>query len=248
MINQTYGRGDESESDLYGMKYMSLAGYDPQGAVTLQQTFVRLSDGQQQDWINGLFASHPPSQARVDANIKTAATLPPGGELGVERYRAAMALTVEAKPAYDLYDEGRSLLNDDKPDEAMEKAEAAIALFPEEANFYALRGDARIAKKQYDMALTNFNSAITRRDSYFYYYMQRGQLHEELGNDDAAVSDLETSINYLPNGPAYYGLGNIAAKRGQTDVAIEHYKQGGGRNRGACRGGTGKTRRARYCK
>jgi Zn-dependent protease with chaperone function len=44
-----YGRGAELESDRYGMEYMSKAGYDPQGAVELQQTFVRLSEDRRQD-------------------------------------------------------------------------------------------------------------------------------------------------------------------------------------------------------
>jgi predicted Zn-dependent protease len=67
-----YGRGAELESDRYGMEYMSKAGYDPQGAVELQQTFVRLSEDRRQDWLSGLFASHPPSQERVDTNFQTA--------------------------------------------------------------------------------------------------------------------------------------------------------------------------------
>ena len=58
------------------------AGYDPQGAVDLQQTFVRLSEGRRSDWLTGLFSSHPPSQERVDANRRTAATLPAGGITG----------------------------------------------------------------------------------------------------------------------------------------------------------------------
>ena len=62
MLNQSYGRGDELESDKYGMLYMSRAGYDPQGAVRLQKTFVRLSDGQETGWLTGLLASHPPSE------------------------------------------------------------------------------------------------------------------------------------------------------------------------------------------
>jgi predicted Zn-dependent protease len=225
LINQTYGRGDESESDFYGMQYMSRAGYDPQGAVTLQQTFVRLSEGQQQDWLSGLFASHPPSQARVDANIETAASLPQGGELGVERYRAAMQMTRDAKPAYDAYGEGLKALHEGNADDALDRAESAIEMFPEEANFYALRGDARIAKEQYAPAVDDFDSAIERRDSYFYYYARRGQLHEEFGRDDAAVADLERSIEYLPTGGAYYSLGNIAEKRGQTGTAIDHYRK-----------------------
>ena len=36
MLTQKYGRDAERESDEYGMRYMSEAGYDPQGAVELQ--------------------------------------------------------------------------------------------------------------------------------------------------------------------------------------------------------------------
>src|ERR1044071_977644 len=43
LVQQKYGRDQESEADKYGMKYMKAAGYDPQGAVTLQETFVRLT-------------------------------------------------------------------------------------------------------------------------------------------------------------------------------------------------------------
>src|SRR5690606_29076233 len=61
LINQRHGRAAELESDLYGMRYMSAAGYDPQAAVSLQQTFVRLSEGRgDEGWLAGLFASHPP--------------------------------------------------------------------------------------------------------------------------------------------------------------------------------------------
>jgi predicted Zn-dependent protease len=224
LLNQSYGRGDELESDKYGMLYMSRAGYDPQGAVDLQKTFVRLNDGQSQDWITGLFASHPPSQERVSENTRMAAALPPGGETGEDRFRAAMQTTIAAKPAYDAYDEGRKALADKKPDLAIEKADKAIELLPEESHFYALRGDARIVKKQPDMALTNFNSAINRRDDFFYYYLQRGLIQEELGRDNLAEADLEVSIEMLPTAPAHYALGRIAGRRGDKATAIEHYK------------------------
>ncbi|MDX1380948.1 MAG: M48 family metalloprotease, partial [Xanthomonadales bacterium] len=60
LVTQKYSRDAERESDRYGMQYMSEAGYDPQGAVTLQETFVRLAENRRQDWLSGLFASHPP--------------------------------------------------------------------------------------------------------------------------------------------------------------------------------------------
>ena len=224
LLNSTYGRSAELESDQYGMTYMSRAGYDPSGAITLQETFVRLSEGQNSDWLTGLFASHPPSQSRVDANVRMAASLPAGGVLGVDSFEAAMKKTRVALPAYEAHDEGRKALADKKTDEALALANKAIRLFPEEAHFYALRGDARQASEKYDMAVTNYDSAIRRRDGYFYYYLQRGIAKNELGSTDSAVSDLERSIEMLPTAPAHYTLGNIEAGRDNTNSAIEHYK------------------------
>ena len=65
----------ELQSDLYGTRLMKAAGYDPRAAVSLQETFVRLSEGKKQNWLNGLFASHPPSQERVAKNRETVAAL-----------------------------------------------------------------------------------------------------------------------------------------------------------------------------
>ncbi len=224
LLNQSYGREDELESDKYGMLYMSRAGYDPQGAVELQKTFVRHNEGKSADWLTGLFASHPPSEERVRENTRMAANLPPGGETGEDRFRAAMDKTIAAKPAYDAYDKGREALADKKPDLAIEHANKAIALLAEESHFYSLRGDARIVKKQPDMAMTNFNSAIRRRGDFFYYYLQRGLIKEELGDDDLAVTDLEHSIEMLPTAPAHFALGRIAARRGDKATAIKNYR------------------------
>src|SRR5690606_32270523 len=58
LISSKYGRDAELEADHYGMQYMVEAGYDPDAAVSLQETFVRLSEGQNPGWLAGLFASH----------------------------------------------------------------------------------------------------------------------------------------------------------------------------------------------
>ncbi len=224
LLLSRYGREAELESDEYGMKYMSKAGYNPQGAVELQQTFVRLSEGRQQDWISGLFASHPPSQQRVDANRATAATLPPGGRTGDAEYAAALKKTRELKPAYEAYDEGRKALSENRIDEAMALSNKALDLYSGEANFHALRGDVRLKQKNLDWAVTNYTRAIDRRDDFFYYYLQRGLAREKLGQIDAAEADLQRSLEYLPTAPAHYTLGNIARKRGDIKTAMQHYR------------------------
>ena len=223
LLSTKYGRSAELESDKYGMRYMARAGYDPQGAVSLQETFVRLSEGHEQDWVSGLFASHPPSRERVKENRERLSKMEPGGFVGAEEYRAALAQAVAAKPAYDTYDEGREALAKDDADGALVLANKALKMFPAEANFHALRGDIRLMNEEYDMAITNYDRAISRRDSFFYYYVQRGIAHKSMRNTTAAVSDLERSLEFLPTAPAHYHLGMIDKERGQLDSAIEHF-------------------------
>ena len=114
MLNSKYSRDAERESDLYGMNYMSRAGYDPQGAVDLQQTFVNLKDSKQPDFLQGLFASHPPSQERLRENRIHAANLPAGGIQGRQRYREAMRRLNQTKPGYEAYDEAKQALADNR--------------------------------------------------------------------------------------------------------------------------------------
>jgi predicted Zn-dependent protease len=224
MVLMKYGRSAELESDRYGMQYMSQAGYDPQGAVSLQETFVRLNENHRSDWISGLFASHPPSRERVDANIATAATLPKGGMRGEREYQAALQKTRSLQPAYKAYDEGRKALSEKDLDKALGLADKALNLFSGEANFHALRGDIRLVQKNYGWAETNYTRAIDRRDNFFYYYLQRGLARQELGQVDAATTDLQRSIDILPTAPAHFALGKIARDRGDVAGAIEHFK------------------------
>lgn len=219
-----YGRSAELQSDLYGMQYMSKAGYDPQGAVELQQTFVRLSEGRRSDWLSGLFASHPPSQERVEANRRTAATLPAGGIEGKDAYAAALSQTRRTEPAYEAYDEGRKALSEKKFNEALAKAETALNLYGEEAHFHALRGDIRLMQENFDWAVTNYSRAIDRRNDFFYYHLQRGLAKKELGQISEAETDLNRSLELLPTAPAHTALGDIAKSRGRTGAAISHYK------------------------
>jgi predicted Zn-dependent protease len=224
LINSTYGRGAELESDRYGMIYMARADYSTIGAVTLQKTFLRLSENNEGAGFTSLFASHPPSQARVDANIETAATLPATGFIGVNEYRQAMKKTMALKPAYDEYDAGVAALADHRPKEALAHADEAIKLFPGEAHFHALRGDIQHVSGNAEEALGDYAAAIRRRGDYFYYYLQRGLAHNELGGADAAAADLERSNELFATGPAHYVLGDIEAQRGNLDAAVYHYR------------------------
>jgi len=223
LISQKYGRDAERKSDYYGMQYMVRAGYDPEGAVDLQRTFVKLSEGQRQDWLSGMFASHPPSQERVQSNVALLATLPKGGEQGVERFRAKTAVLARTRPAYDAYDKGREALVKGDVAAAKRLAGRAIALEPKEAHFYALMGDIEQKNGHLKLAMTQYNKATGLNPDFFYYYLQRGLLSERLNLASEARSDLERSAKLLPTAGAYNSLGNLARKAGRLEEAKGYY-------------------------
>jgi beta-barrel assembly-enhancing protease len=228
LVSQQYSREAEREADYYGMLYMSRAGYDPRAAVDLQQTFVRLSEGRQSNWLTGLFASHPPSQERVDANRTTLANLPAGGEMGVERYRQMMAPMLAAQKSYDAYDEGRKALAENRADRALALADQAIAGEPKEALFHGLRGDALRKQGREREAITAFNQALQRQPEYFHYYLQRGLAYQALGDTRSANADLERSVALLPTAPAMNSLGQLALNRGDQARAMEYFSTAAG--------------------
>jgi predicted Zn-dependent protease len=224
LVSQRNSRENELEADLYGMQYMSRAGYDPSAAVTLQETFVRLAQQNgEQSRLAALFASHPPSVERVQKNRATAAALPKGGDLGRERYAAATATLRQRQPAYDAYDQGRAALADNKLAEAARFAAEAVRLLPAEAQFHALLGDIAMQQKRYDEALRHYADAVSRDSGFFYYHLQKGLAHRELRQWEPARTELERSVQLLPTADAYYALGAVAEQRGDRAAALDNY-------------------------
>lgn len=201
LITTKYGRNAELEADAYGMKYMVKAGYDPQAAVSLQQTFVKLSENKSTNWLTGLFASHPPSPERVKANQERAQTLPKGLMIGKERYQQKIAKLNQSAQAYTHYDQGIVAFEKKQYLEAQQLIAKAIALEPKESLFYALKGDVEAKLKNNDKALAAYQEAISLNDTYFYPYQQRGLLLTRIGRKKEAKADLAKSQQLLPTEP-----------------------------------------------
>lgn len=227
LVQQKYGRDHELESDEYGMKYMKLAGYDPTGAVTLQETFVRLSQqggAKQQSWLEGLFASHPPSQERVDKNKQTAQQLGVGGETGQERFAARTKVLRDTKPAYDKYDEALAAARKKDFSTAKSLAGDAAKRLPREAKFHELLGELELAQKNPQAALPHYQKAIELNPNYFGSFLGAGVAQFQTGNKAKAEEWLTKSAQLLPTAPAAYYLGNIARERGDANKAMEYYR------------------------
>ncbi len=224
LVQTRYGRDQELQSDLYGMRYMKAAGYDVRGAVTLQETFVRLSQGQNPGWLQGLFASHPPSPERVARNKETAQQLGAGGDLGVDRYTARIAPLLKLKPGYDKYDAAMAALQKKDTARAKALAQEAVALVPQEGRFHQLLGDIATGEKKYAEAAPHYDKAIALSPDYFGSYLGAGIAQYRLGNRDKASRWLEQSAKLLPTAPAALYLGNIARDRGDRAGALKLYQ------------------------
>lgn len=224
LINSKYGRDAERESDHYGMKYMSKAGYDPIGAVGLQETFVELSKGRQQDKFAQMFASHPASTERVINNRKLAAQLPRGGELGEARYKKAMARMMKSKPAYEKYDLARKAIKDGDKVKASSLIKQAIRIEPREGHFHSFLGDIAREDNKFRSAKNHYDKAISLNQNFFYYYLGRGQVFEKSGNLAAAKADMQRSMKLLPTSTAQAALGNIAQTERDFVSAKKYYK------------------------
>ncbi len=223
-----YGRGAELEADEYGMKYMRAAGYDPSAAVSLQQKFLALSQKEgraSQGWLEGLFASHPPSAERVARNQASLAVLGAGGDLGADRYQSRLRPLLAVKPAYDKADE--ALVAATRKDFARARALAgeAARMLPREASFQQLLGDLAMAEKQPQQALPYYEQAMKINGGYFGPYLGGGVASYKLGNRQRAEQWLTRSVELLPTAPAAYYLGMIAKEQGNTQRAAQLFEQ-----------------------
>lgn len=218
LVGQKYSRSHESESDYYGMKYMAKAGYDTQAAVDLQETFVRLSAGKGGGWLDGLFASHPPSIARVNDNKKTLAQYPPGGFRGEHEYQKAMARLFADKDSFDKIGKGYQELSKKNPQRALQLADEALKLTPRESMAQGLAAKSLIQLNQKGQALERLDQAIGLNPNYFEFYRLRGLLRQELGRS-GAEADLQKSMKLLPTSTAAYSLGLSALNRGDRREA-----------------------------
>jgi len=219
-----YGRDHELESDFYGMKYMSRAGYAPQAAVELQQTFVKLSEGRQSNWLDGLFASHPPSQERVDANRQHAKQYS-ANTRNRAAFQRAIAQITRDQAAYTKHQEGIKALGEKNYGKAEQLFTQASRAQPKEGLFWNSLGQVQLMSEKPSQARSSFNRALNANPDYYAPLLGRGLAEKALSNHSAAEQDLLASQRLLPTPNASYALGQIKLQQGNKQQAIGYFQQ-----------------------
>ncbi len=218
-----YGRDDELESDYHGIELMVAAGYDPEAAVELQETFVKLSEGRNSDFIAGLFASHPPSQQRVDANRAHASALGVGGQRHADRYAAATAALRRAEPAYRAAELAGKRLAEKNYRQALAESDRAVERLPAQQQFWLLRAAIWRGLDEPSKAEQALATAISKNRDYFLPHLQRAALRWQRGDRRAAADDYRASYRHLKTAQAAYFIGMAALDAGDTASADSYF-------------------------
>ncbi len=231
LIENGYSREQERESDYLGVDYMVKAGYDPQGAIDLQEFFYeKFEKGKDPLWIEGLFRTHPFSRERLE-NIRKyvreryARALTSGKFVlneGVYLDRTARLRRVQK--AYDVYDEGEKLLREKKKAAALEKFLDAIEMQPDQAPFYGKAGLVYLLDDDFRTAGRYLREAVRIDPEYAEGRLYLGIDLYELDDLRGAVTHLEKSMELMPTKLAARYLARAYRRLGDLEKARKYEK------------------------
>ena len=119
----------------------------------------------------------------------------------------------------NLFNEGKLLLT-------VEKATLLMHQYPESTALYNIIGRAHATLKQYDVAIENFEKAITINPRYAEAYYFMAHTFNENGNSSQAVANFKKALEIKPTlFEASYNLGIVLYQEGDFKGAIYNYKQ-----------------------
>jgi predicted Zn-dependent protease len=233
LIENGFSRDQEREADWLGIDYMVQAGYNPEGAVQLQEYFYReLEGGKNPMWAEGLFRTHPFSKERLEnARARIGQKYPdavknPSYTFNGTVFLAKTARLREVQKAYDVSDQGDKLLKEKRYDEALSKYREAERMQPGQAPFHSSVGSVHLVRKDYPAAEEQLRKAIALDGELFEPRILLGALKYQKQEYRAAIPELERSMDLYPTKQAaamlsksYQSIGDAANAKKYGDMA-----------------------------
>jgi predicted Zn-dependent protease len=205
LVENGFSREQEREADWLGIDYIVKAGYNPEGAIKLQEYFYQqLEGGKNPLFLEGLFRTHPFSKERLDnARALIAQRYPgtvrdPSYTFNETIFLQKTARLREVQKAYDISDKGDGLLKEKRYPEALEKYREAISRDPSQAPFHSSAGRVHLIQNDYGAADGSFRKAIQLDDEFFEPHFLMGVLRYQEKNYRGAIPELSRSMDLLP--------------------------------------------------
>lgn len=229
LVQNGFSREQEREADWLGIDYMVKAGYNPQGAIQLQEYFYRqMEGGKDPMWVEGLFRTHPFSKERLDnARARIAERYPdtvgnPNYTLNGAIFLQKTARLREVQKAYDVSDQGDKLLKEKRYDEALAKYREAARMQPGQAPFHSSMGSILLIRKDYPAAESELRKAIELDGELFEPRFLLGALHYQRKEYRPAIPQLERSMDLFPTKQAAAMLSKSYQAIGDADNARKY--------------------------
>ncbi|NIO16175.1 MAG: M48 family metalloprotease [Deltaproteobacteria bacterium] len=229
LIQNGFSREQERESDYLGVDYMVKAGYDPRGAIDLQEYFYKQFErGKNTIWIEGLFRTHPFSEERLE-NVKRYSREKHPQSLDGKGYVVNEGVFIdrterlrEVQRAYDVYDEGVKLLNKKDRRGALEKFRRAMEMEPDQAPFHTKAGLVFLLDDDAGAAIEYLEKAVQIDPELAESRVYLGISYHEVGKCGQAVVHLEKSMESMPTKTAAKYLGKCYRKMGDSEKAAKY--------------------------
>lgn len=231
LIDNSYSREQESESDRLGIDYMVRAGYNPLGSVQLQEFLLKQSGEQNPAWLAGLFRTHPFSRERMAANQayiqgRYPATLHDSAYVvGAEPFRAATTGLRKSAKAYALYDQARQEEQRKNLGRATDLYRQAVQAAPDQALLHSALGHVLLRQEKLAEAKPYLAKAVALDGNYFASRLGFGYVLTQEKDWGGAIRELTRSMDLMPTLEGAYFLAEAHDHGGDRRQAVALYKQ-----------------------
>jgi len=227
LMGLSYSREQERQADRVGTYYMALAGWDPRQAIAMQRLLAALSSDSH-SVLDRYLSTHPEEGNRVgeiEGVIEQEDLRRPryvqGDGVFADRWQRRLRRLRGVDEAFEPCDRGRKLLADAKAAEALAAAEEAIRARRDQAQFYALKGDALYMLERTDDARRAYEESLDRDARYVPANVGLGRVFFSKAQYADAERQFATAARGFPSSAvAWYGLGASRYHRGDYAGAI----------------------------
>lgn len=227
-----YSRQQELEADSLGIRYMTLAGYDPEAAITAHKRLEKaandylLSLGKEPKagrGIEELFSTHPRTEVRIEELrqiIQMNQTK--GGRVEEERFLSMTRALRKTNEVYlNYYDPAERAYKQGALESADDLVRKAIALEEGQPSFWTLRGFIALKRNAYDSAREFFHKALGLDAEYQPALKGIGALNYITGRYQEAILSLRDAVSAFPEDIySRYWLGMSLYKVNRCEEAL----------------------------
>ncbi len=222
-----YTPAQEAEAERRGIDIMILAGFDPQGAVQLQEDFYREGGkGDATTGQTGFFQSHPFSVDRRDEDqryIEDNYPLTNGtGQQNLEFTQATQSLK-RTRQGYILCDEAHQLETQGQVAEAIALYHRALFEAPEEPLILTSLGLAYLRNEDLVPARRYLIKAINRQADYYRSRLALGYIYQQKKEHLKALEQLELGFKLRPTFEGGFMLAEARNNAGDKEGARRLY-------------------------